>query len=285
MAVPHQLESRSLEVPRSVEVDGGRLAYGVLGDGPAVLFIQGVGVHGAGWRPQVDDFGADHRCVWFDHRGIGASQPRPRSVSVAQMAGDALAVLDAAGVERAHVVGHSLGGLVAQQLAIAAPARVRSLALLCTMARGKDAATSPRMLWLGLRSRLGTAAMRRRAFLQIVLPAAALANADLERLAAELAPLFGHDLASHPAVEMAQLKALRAADLSAQLHAVVVPTLVVAAAHDLIAPPRLGRRLAAAIPGARYVELADAAHGAPIGSATAVNGHLRRHFAGARAAP
>jgi pimeloyl-ACP methyl ester carboxylesterase len=137
------------------------------------------------------------------------------------------------------------------------------------------------MLWLGLRSRLGTAAMRRRAFLQIVLPAAALAGADLERLAAELAPLFGHDLASHPAVEMAQLKALRAADLTAQLGTVRVPTLVLAATHDLIAPPMLGRRLANAIPAARYVELADAAHGAPIQCAAAVNGHLRPHLAGA----
>lgn len=258
--------------------DGCPLSWSERGSGPPVLFIQGVGVHGAGWRPQIDALADTHRCLWFDHRGIGRSLPRGAEVALARMAADARTVLDAAGVTCAHVIGHSLGGLVAQELALGTPDRVRSLALLCTMARGRDAARTKGMLWLGLRSRIGSARARRRAFLRIVMPDAALARVDRDALAAELAPLFGHDLAHHPAVEMQQLRALRAADTSARLHALAVPTLVVSAAHDRIAPPALGRALRDAIPGARYVELAEHGHGAPILASAQVNELLRDHL-------
>src|SRR6478752_9737116 len=108
------------------------LSYTVRGNGPPVLLIQGVGVQGDAWMPQTDDLAADFTCVTFDNRGMGRSQPAAVAITVEQMARDALAILDAAGIASAHVVGHSLGGVVALQLALSAPARVRSLALLCT---------------------------------------------------------------------------------------------------------------------------------------------------------
>src|SRR5262249_15194720 len=153
---------------RAVEYRGCRLTYYVRGEGPPVLFIQGVGVHGDGWRPQVDALASRFRCLSFDNRGMGRSQPDGGFISVEQMADDALTILDAESVEPAHVVGHSLGGLIALHLALEARSRVRSLALLCTFADGKAAAPlTLRMLWLGLRTRIGTRRMRRRAFLQL----------------------------------------------------------------------------------------------------------------------
>jgi len=268
--------------------EGCRLSYRVAGSGPPVLLIQGVGLHGEGWTPQTRQLSADFRCLTFDNRGMGASQPCGRPLSVEQMAADALALMDAEGWDSAHLVGHSLGGLVAQHLALAARQRVRSLALLCTVSRGRDATRmTPRVLSIGIRSSFGTLRTRRRAFLEIVMSPAGLAAADTDALAAQLEPLFGHDLAIRPPVVMKQLGALRAYDSTPRLAELAgVPTLVVGAAHDPIAPPRFGRALARAIPGARYVEFDDAAHGVVIERAERVNALLCEHFqrAGSRAA-
>ncbi|WP_439628016.1 alpha/beta fold hydrolase [Gemmata sp.] len=269
----------------TIEHRGCRLAYDVRGDGPDVLFVQGVGVHGPGWRPQLDACAERYRCVSFDNRGMGRSQPLPASLTVEQMADDTLAVLDAAGVGSAHVVGHSLGGLVALQLALTARDRVKSLALLCTFADGRAAAPlTTRMCWLGTRTRVGSRQMRRRAFVRLVMPPGGEFDADA--LAAELAPLFGHDLGDHPPVVDLQLKAMRASSVSARLGELTgVPTLVVNAAHDPISPPRVSRAIADGVPGSRYVEFADASHGLPISHAAAVNALLLEHFAAAAGGP
>jgi len=264
----------------SVEHRGCRLAYAARGGGPPVLFVQGVGVHGGGWRPQVDRLADRFRCVWFDNRGVGLSRPAGGPITVGQMTDDALAVMDAAGCRAAHVVGHSLGGLVALNLALSARERVRSLSLLCTFARGKDATRlTLAMLWVGARTRIGTRRMRRRAFLELVLAPAELAACDRDALAEELAPLFGHDLADHPAVEMAQLRAMGRFDATPRLGELAgLPTLVVSAAHDRIARPASGRAIAAGVPGARYVEVPDAAHGLPLRQPERVNALLAEHM-------
>jgi pimeloyl-ACP methyl ester carboxylesterase len=262
---------------------GCRLAYDVTGGGPAVLFVQGVGVHGAGWRPQVAALADRYTCVTFDNRGLGRSVPAGGPVTVDGMAADALAVLDAAGIAAAHVVGHSLGGLVAVAAALAARDRVESLALLCTFADGRVAAPlTLRMMWLGLRSRVGTRAMRRRGFARLIYPPGGAAAADF----AALADLFGHDLGDTPPAVGPQLAAMRKANYGDRLGELAgVPALVVAAAHDLIAPPAVGRRLAAGLPGAKYVEVADASHGLPITHAAGTNDLLRDHLAAATLGP
>lgn len=274
----------SLPEPRTLEYEGCRLSYRVLGEGPPVLLIQGVGVHGDAWWPQVALLSARYRCLWFDNRGLGRSQPRGAALSVMQMADDAQALMDAAGWASAHIVGHSLGGPVALELALSARPHVRSLALLCTFANGRDAGKlTPRMLWVGLRTQVGTQSQRRRAFLELVMPPALLVSADRDALAARLAPVFGHDLGVAPAVQGAQMAAMRAYDATPRLGELAgLPTLVVSAAHDPIAPPSAGQALAAGIPGAHYIEIAPASHGLPIQEAAATTTMLEAHFALAR---
>jgi pimeloyl-ACP methyl ester carboxylesterase len=181
----------------------------VTGTGEAVLFVQGVATQGDGLG--AADAGNSpmptRGPVSFDNRAPakGASQPFRLPLSVAQMADDARALADAQGWQRLHVVGHSLGGLVAQQFALTWPPACAQLSLLCTFARGKSAASSRRMMWIGMRTRIGTRAMRRRAFLEIVYPPAFLAVNDRDALARALEPVFGHDLADTPRVTAAQL--------------------------------------------------------------------------------
>ncbi|HWO21976.1 MAG TPA: alpha/beta fold hydrolase [Kofleriaceae bacterium] len=266
-----------------LEHRGCRLSYLVVGDGPPVVLIQGVGVGGAGWRPQVDGLRARWRCLSFDNRGFGASQPLGDAVTVELMARDVLALMDAEGWETAHLAAHSLGGLVAVHVARVARARVRSLSLLCTFPSGRiPTQLSPWLVWIGLRMQLGTRRMRRRAFLEVVMPERELLRGDRDALAERLAPLFGHDLADQPPVVRRQLAAMRAYDATSFLQELAgIPTLVVSAAHDRIAPPSGGRTLAAGIAGARYVELPDASHGAPIQLPEQINQLLHEHWSAA----
>ena len=260
--------------------DGARLSVYAAGSGPPVLFVQGVGLPGAGWTPQTDVLQRGYSCVWFDHRGTGSTAASPDSVTVDRMADDCRAILDARSSGPAHVVGHSLGGLIALKLALDRPEQVRSLSLLCSFASGRAAAPpTRRMIWLGLRSRLGTRRMRRRGFLGIVLSPAGLAGADADEVAARLAPLFGHDLADQPSAVGRQLAAMRECDLSTRLGGLAtIPTLVASAELDPIAPPTLGRAIADRIPGARFVELPNASHGVPIEFPGRVNDLLKGHF-------
>lgn len=264
---------------RTVEHNGCNLAYTVCGSGPKVLFIQGVGVQGDGWRPQTEGLSARFTCLSFDNRGMGKSQPLAGPITTERMADDICAVLDAAGWDAAHVVGHSLGGLVAVQLALATRRRARSLSLLCTFTGGKTVAPmTARMMWLGMRTKIGTRQMRRRGFLELVLPPGH--TSDLDVMSNKLADLFGHDLADSPPVVDHQLKALRSTDLTPRLGELAgLPTFIVNAAHDPIAPPSAGRALHAGIPGSRYVEIADASHGWPITHSEQANAMLAEHFA------
>ena len=192
-----------------------QLAYELSGHGEPVLLIQGVGVVGECWRPQVDALKSDFQTLHFDNRGIGRSLPCSGPITIETMAADARALMDMAGWKSAHVVGHSMGGVIAQQLALDAPTRVRSLSLLCTFARGKDAARlTPWVLWISLRTRLGTRRMRRRAFLEMLWPRADLAACDQDALATRVAALVGRDLAEQPPILMKQLSALGRHDIS-----------------------------------------------------------------------
>ncbi len=238
-----------------------------------MVFIQGVGLHGDGWLPQTLALGQRFRCLSFDNRQEG-------TITVESMARDTLALMDAVGMPAAHLVGHSFGGVVAQQIAFTAPERVLSLSLLCTSAVGADATRlSSKMLWLGVRSRLGSRRMRRLAFLEIVLSAEDLKGQDRDALATEMEPLFGHDLADSPPSVMRQLGALKRFNGTARLRELsAIRTLVLSAEHDLIFPPRCGRALAAGIAGSKYVEVRGAAHGVTIQHAETVNRELVSHL-------
>lgn len=265
---------------RRIDYGGCPLAYKVRGQGQPVVFIQGVGIHGDGWIPQTDALSCDFQCLTFDNRGMGRSQPPGGPITVEQMAWDTIAVMEAAGIKSAHLVGHSLGGVIAQQIALTERFRVRSLSLLCTSGRGADATRfSPALIGLGMLSRIGLRPTRRLAFLKIVMPSEYLKTQNTGQLAHRLAPIIGHDLADSPSVSLSQLMALRRFNATAQLRKLAgIPVLVLSARHDIIFPPRCGRALAEAIPGSRYIEIANAAHGVSIQCADQVNDALRQQF-------
>ncbi|KIG15239.1 Beta-ketoadipate enol-lactone hydrolase [Enhygromyxa salina] len=175
------------------------IAFQVRGLGPTVLMLQGVGARALVWAPQMDPLSDRWQCVAVDNRGLGDSGAAPGGLRIGQMVDDAIAVLDHLGIARAHVIGHSMGGILAHQLALDHPDRVASLGLLCTFTTGKEAVSlGPRSFALGLRAAIGTRRMRRLAFLRLIAPSSAL-QGDLDATAERHARVFGHDLADrHP---------------------------------------------------------------------------------------
>lgn len=245
-----------------------------------MLLLQGVGVSRTAWRPQVDALATRHRCLAIDHRGIGGSEGDLAGLSVATMATDALEALDRLEVPRVHVVGHSLGGVVATALALRAPGRIASLSLLCTFAGGRDLSRpTARLVWLGARTRIGTREMRRAAFAQLVSAPARITSRGVEAVASELEAAFGRSLAEPPPVAGAQLAALRAHDERERFGELGhIPTLVASAERDPIAPPCCGEGLAAAIPGARHELLTGESHAVTIQDADGINARLAEHL-------
>ena len=120
-----------------------RIAYEVRGTGEPVLLIHGLGYDRFGWGPAPDLLAEEFQVVLFDNRGVGQSDVPPGPYTTAALAGDALAVLDAVGLERAHIVATSLGGMVAQELVLAHPDRVSKLVLACTTPGGPHAYPIP----------------------------------------------------------------------------------------------------------------------------------------------
>lgn len=245
-----------------------------------MILVQGAGVIGEGWRPQIDELKDRHTVLWIDNRGIGQSVITSGVLRVEDMAADVLAVADVERLQNFHLVGHSMGGLIAQQAALTARARVLSLSLLCTFLKGSQgAAMSLPIVITALRSRIGTRRMRRNAFVELVMPRGYLASVDRDELCAGLKGLFGRDLADHPAIVMQQVRAMSKFDVSSQLSRLAgIPTLVLSAEHDRIARPEYGRALAAAIPGASFIEIPDAGHAVTIQCAADVNALLSRHL-------
>lgn len=253
------------------------LHYDRVGEGPPVIFVQGVGVAGCGWAPQVEALRDRYTCITFDNRGLGGSRALDDApLTVAQMADDAIALCEHLGLGPVHWVGHSLGGVIVQRVALTRPDLARSLALVCTFAGGRDLAKPAlKLIWYGARSRLGSAGMRRRAFARLVTAPADLVDSTI----ASLEAAFGRSLATPWPIADAQLAALRAHDERERLgELAAIRTLVVSGAYDLIARPAAGRALAEAIPGATFVEL-PAGHALPIQHAADLNARLGAHLA------
>lgn len=119
------------------------IAWERRGSGVPVVLIHGLGYARWGWEPVADALAERYEAVLLDNRGIGASDAPLGPYTVADMAADVVGVLEAAGIERAHIVGTSLGGMIAQEVALTAPERVDRLVLVCTTPGGPNAAPMP----------------------------------------------------------------------------------------------------------------------------------------------
>jgi 3-oxoadipate enol-lactonase len=247
--------------------------------GEPVLMIMGLGGSSRLWFRLLPWISRRHRAIVFDHRGTGVSDRVRSRLAMKDLADDAIEVLDAAGEESAHVIGVSMGGMVAQHIALDDRERVRSLVLACTTAGGRRGAPPWRLLAASaLRPVLGGS----RTF-PIVAPTlyAATTRRDRpERLREDLDRRIGDETSA--LTIYAQMGAISGHDTRERLGELEgLPTLVVHGLEDALVPVERGRELAQLIPGARLELIPSCGHvlttDAEAATAVPIMEHFERH--------
>ena len=241
--------------------NGTTLHYETAGThGPPVVLIMGLRARGIAWLPIIEQLRDTHQVLWFDHRGIGESAPLEKPVtSMEEMAADAVALMDHQGWDTAHVAGGSMGGMIAQHVALHHRHRLRSLSLFVTTAHGRGTLRfKPSNLWRYLGTMRGTPEQRLMALGRILYSEAHLKRWHPDDLIAHLKRGFGHE---HPGTWRAQVGAIARHDVRSRLPQIDTPALVVGAGGDRLVPCHHARRLHAGLPVARYLDFPDAAHG------------------------
>lgn len=230
-----------------------RLASEERGSGFPVLLVMGLGYGRWAWEPLVGPLAERHRVVWYDNRGIGDSDVPPGPYTVAQLAEDALSVLDERGIERAHVVGASLGGMVAQEVALSHPERVEKLALLCTTGGGSDGFPFPeRTVRLMAEAPTLAPEVALRRFVENAVSARGELVETLIARRTENSP--------DPAGWQAQAAASAGFDAWERVGRIESETLVLTGDEDNVVDHRNSRLLAARIPNARLQVLPGSGH-------------------------
>jgi pimeloyl-ACP methyl ester carboxylesterase len=222
------------------------LAYDIRGRGSPLVLMQGVGVGRWGWEPVADRLARRFQVITMDNRGIGASDTPPGHYSTRMMAEDVLAVLDHAGIQRASLVGTSLGGMIAQELALAHPDRVDKLVLVATIPGGPRSRPMPLgTTYLFASAPFMTSQVKLREFVQQSLGPATLRRRP--RIARRLA---ARKLA-HPQSESAwraQVAAGMLFNLLGRQRRITQPTLVVQGTADQVVAPDNAEVLAGLLP-------------------------------------
>jgi pimeloyl-ACP methyl ester carboxylesterase len=244
----------------TVPVDGGRIGYRRLGHGPALLVLNGLAATNADWDPGfLEGLAAANELVVLDNRGIGASADDGRAFDVAALARDTTQVVEALELGPTSVLGWSMGGFIAQLVALDRPELVERLVLMSTDPGGPAATLADPTIRAQLVDTSGTPAEQARRLLELLFPRD-LADAFYEE--------FGDLVAEARAALPPELVARQAAAMDgwhrdgvgARVDGLGVPTLVLTGSEDIVIPPANALTLAQAIPGARLTEFADGGH-------------------------
>ncbi len=250
-------------MPRVTTTLGYSLGYEEAGTGGAtpILFLHGVGSDKSAWRPQLEYFGRERRALAFDYPGYGDSDPAPEGTTRDDYAAAILSAMHELGIERAHVCGLSLGGVVAIALYHAAPERCASLILADTFAVHPDG----HAIIERSRAALETTTLRQMAEGRVDLLLAQPVDPTLRN---EVVETMGR---IDPTAYLIGCEAVWLADQRDRAEAVRVPTLVLCGAEDKVAPPTLAAELATLIPGAREEVIEHAGHLSNLEQADAFN--------------
>ena len=246
-------------MPFAISTDGTRIHYEITGltKRAPVLLVQGLGAEKNSWNLQRAALALRHHTIAFDNRGAGRSDKPDGTYNLEQMADDALAVLDAAGIETAHVVGASMGGVISQIVAVKFPHRVRSLTLVCTACRNHPWRQELLQSWAKTAADKGMIEVGKEAAQWVMSP----------RSFRRLVPAFtwmGPLAALRPRHSfVSQIDAIlnTREDLVDQLSTITAPTMVIVGNQDILTPRGDSEEIAERIPNAELVVISGAAHG------------------------
>lgn len=239
-----------------VAVAGGEISYEEAGSGHPLIMVSGLAGTGRGWAGQIGPFSSRYRVVTYDQRGTGGSDRLQRSFSVDQMTAELIGLMDALGIERAHLVGQSTGGAIAQTAAILHPQRVARIVMYATWTYCdpwfRRLFEARRQMYLECGDEL------HQRFHPLFLYSPDYVNAH----DAELEEERRRTVAGAPPIEVSvgRIDAIMKFDRRADLGRIKAPVLVMAARDDFITPSYHAQALAAAIPGAQLMIFEGGGH-------------------------
>ena len=239
------------------------------GQGPALLMVAGLASDAVSWLFQVPLLREYFRVIVCDNRGVGRSPKPPGPYAVSEMARDILEILDELGLQRLHMVGHSLGGAICQQLALDHPEQVSKLILACTSAHFSGRSLAVVESWAGcVRLGVDPAVLGRVLFPWLYTADFLDQPGNLEEAITALRqhpyPLDAQGLEG-------QVAALRNHDTRSQLQEISAPTLILGAAQDLLVPPSVCAAMADTIAGSRLTLLSGTGHSCMLQTPDAFN--------------
>lgn len=233
----------------SIDTAAGKIGFAEQGSGGTpIVFLHGVGSDKSVWQPQLDHFGRSRGAVAFDYPGYGESDPAPEGTTRDDYAAAILSAMEALNIDRAHICGLSLGGVIAIAMHALSPRRCASLILADTFAVHPDGR--------GIYDRSVTASSDLRALaegrvdLLLAQPADPAIRSEVVETMARIDP---------PAYRIGA-EAVWLADQRDRARAIDVPTLVLCGTEDRVTPPELSRELAELVPGARYEQIERSGH-------------------------
>lgn len=239
------------------EVNGQRLYYEVAGDGDPVLLVMGLAGDHLSWAPQVRALAEDYRVVTFDNRDVGQSSYATEPYEIADMARDTLALADALGLDRFHLIGMSMGGAISQHVALEAPDRVLTLTLAVTWAGQGPRGELMSRVW-GPQMARATPEERVDDLMLRCFSEDFFANARAVTFMRNLMLANPHPQAPEGFVR--QLEACGRHDVRDRLAQLGMPVQVIAGEQDVLVPAWKSREIAELVPDARLCVIDRAPH-------------------------
>jgi len=242
---------------RTVAVDDVILAYRECGAGAPVVFISGLGSTMEMWNPPVIEKISRHfRVIVFDNRGMGYSSGSDKPLSIPLLARDTAALMDALGIPSAHIIGHSMGGSIAQELALGFPAAVDRLVLVSSTCGGSESVSMQPETMARLTDKSGTPRDVTSRMFSLLFPPSWLARHDPARYCPVIDEVPGNEIVARQADAFS-----RWAGSFSRLEKIRSPTLVVTGSEDVIVPPVNSRIISGRIAGSELVGIPGAGHG------------------------
>ncbi len=235
----------------TVQANGQELYYEVHGDGPALVLVMGIGYDSSLWTlAQVPVLSTQFQVILVDNRDAGRSSKARHPYKIADMADDLAGLLDALGIQRSHLLGLSMGGMIALEFALRHGDRLDRLVLAGTGAAPARSAVDPIQIWSWVKANDATGEVFGGQQFVSLFSTAFLRNHEAVRDTTEL--LASNPYPMSPEAYGRQADAYRQFDALDRLAAITAPTLVVVGEQDLLTPPWIAREVAEAIPGARF---------------------------------
>jgi len=248
------------ELFEKLQVDGAQIAYRRIGNGRSLVVLNGFAATSADWDPSfINRLSSSNELILIDNRGIGRSTDDGRSFDIARLADDVLRVVEALGIERTSLLGWSMGGFIAQTLALQYPRRINKVILLSTEAGGIDADLASAEVWSQLIDTSGTPDEQAHRLLSLLFPSGVAESVYRE---------FGDVVAAarvrlSPGLinrQAAAIEAWHRTGIGNQLREINVPVLIAAGTADIVVPPSNALKLVNAIPGAWLAQFNGGGH-------------------------